>query len=370
MSRKSQVAWMVLLCGGLATALAASDSSDPAGARKPLALESIGPIAFGPDHTILISEPTAASVHAIELSEPAGEPLGADLLVEGLGEKVAALLGTSAEDVRFVDLAVDPGTAQAYLSVLRGQGRETIAALIRVSGAGELSDVPLEELKYTSTTLANPPSQQSGRRGEDGRMEAITDIEYVEGKVIVAGLSNEEFSSKLRTLDFPFTGGQDDTSVEIYHSAHGRLETNAPVRTFLPYDINGEPHIVAAYTCTPLVVFPMAEIVPDGHIVGKTIAELGNRNRPLDMIAYERDGAPFLLMANSSRGVMKIDAAGLETFEAIQTRVGGGGLKGVPYETEDELQGVVQLAKLDDEHALVLIQGEDGKRTLKAIELP
>ena len=67
---------------------------------------------------------------------------------------------------------------------------------------------------------------------------------------------------------------------------------------------------------------------------------------------------------------MKIDASGLETFEAIQTRVGGGGLKGVPYETEADLQGVVQLSKLNDEQALVLIQTEDGKRTLKAVKLP
>jgi hypothetical protein len=34
---------------------------------------------------------------------------------------------------------------------------------------------------------------------------------------------------------------------------------------------------------------------------GKTVAELGNRNRPIDMIVYEKDGKEFLLIANNSR---------------------------------------------------------------------
>ena len=44
--------------------------------------------------------------------------------------------------------------------------------------------------------------------------------------------------------------------------------------------------------------------------MGTTIAELGNRNRPLDMIVYKKDGKEFLLMSNNSRGVMKIPTDG------------------------------------------------------------
>ncbi len=45
--------------------------------------------------------------------------------------------------------------------------------------------------------------------------------------------------------------------------------------------------------------------------MGTTIAELGNRNRPLDMIVYQKDGKEFLLMSNNSRGVMTIPTDGV-----------------------------------------------------------
>ncbi len=37
-------------------------------------------------------------------------------------------------------------------------------------------------------------------------MQTITDMEYVNGNVIVAGLSNEEWASALRSIPFPFNG--------------------------------------------------------------------------------------------------------------------------------------------------------------------
>jgi len=118
--------------------------------------------------------------------------------------------------------------------------------------------------------------------------------------------------------------------VEIYHGSHGRFETNAPVRTFVPHRIDGDPHILAAYTCTPLVKIPLYSLKPASKVTGTTIAELGDRNRPLDMVVYRKDGKEFILMNNSSRGVMKLPADKLDSFPAItdQTEI-----KGVPYES-------------------------------------
>ena len=53
----------------------------------------------------------------------------------------------------------------------------------------------------------------------------------------------------------------------------------------------------------PSVISPMTR---SPAVIGTTIAELGNRNRPLDMIVYQKNGKEFLLMSNNSRGVMKI----------------------------------------------------------------
>ena len=105
-------------------------------------------------------------------------------------------------------------------------------------------------------------------------------------------------------------------------------------------------------------------------VKGTTIAELGNRNRPLDMVVYRRDGKDFVLMANSSRGVMKIDLSEIEEQEGIITPVRGGGTAGLNYETIEDLKGVKQLDRFGTNHALVLVASEDGKEHLRTIVLP
>jgi hypothetical protein len=72
---------------------------------------------------------------------------------------------------------------------------------------------------------------------------------------------------------------------EIRHVSHGQNETHAPVMVFMPHDIAGETHILAAYTCTPLVAFPVEDLADGARVFGKTVAELGAGNRPLDIIS-------------------------------------------------------------------------------------
>jgi len=194
-------------------------------------------------------------------------------------------------------------------------------------------------------------------------------LAFVDGKLWVAGLSNEEFASKLRAIPYPFAAIDAGTSVEIFHGNHGQLETRSPVFAFVPYSIGGTPHLVAGYTCTPLVKFPIASLKPGQKIVGTTIAELGNRNRPLDMIVYRKDGREFLLMANNSRGVMKIPTDPFATATPITTPVKDSETAGVPYETVASLNGIEQIDKLDDQRGLVVAR-EGGIVTLKAVTLP
>jgi hypothetical protein len=131
----------------------------------------------------------------------------------------------------------------------------------------------------------------------------------VDGKLWVAGLSNEEFASKLRAIASPFNAVDAGTSVEIYHGNHRAVETRSPVYTFVPYTLGGQQNLIAGYLCTPLVKFPVSGLKPGEKVRGTTVAEFGAGNRPLDMIVYRKDGQDFLLMSNNSRGVMKIDRA-------------------------------------------------------------
>jgi hypothetical protein len=142
------------------------------------------------------------------------------------------------------------------------------------------------------------------------------------------------------------------------------------VRTFVPFKVGNEAQLLAAYTCTPLVQFPIKQLQPGAKIKGKTIAELGNRNRPLDMIVYQKEGKDYLLLANSSRGIMKITTDQIENSESIEQPVTGGGKKGLPYETIESWTGIDQLDRLDPQHALVLRRGDSGSLDLESRELP
>jgi hypothetical protein len=251
-----------------------------------------------------------------------------------------------------------------YFSVARGRGPEAPPVIVRMNRQGELSEFPLKDVKYSKATLPNPRTE-----GLRQRTDVLTDLEFVAGKVIVAGLSNEEFASKLRVIPFPFKDVDRGASIEIFHGNHGRVETNAPVRTFTAYDIAGDAHLLAAYTCTPLVTIPMSDLKPGQKVKGKTIAELGNRNTPLDMVIYNKGGKDYMLMSNDRRGVMKIPLENVGTADGITAAVRG--TAGVGYETIDALKGVVQMTKLDDRHALALIQaGERGPFNLETVELP
>ncbi len=126
--------------------------------------------------------------------------------------------------------------------------------------------------------------------------------------------------------------------------------------------------MLAGFQCTPLVKFPVESLKPGEKVRGTTIAELGNGNRPLDMIVYKKNGKDFLLMANSRRGVMKISTDNIENQTAINQRITG--TAGQSYETIENLKGVVQLDRLNDLAAVILVQTESGEQNLRSIMLP
>jgi hypothetical protein len=331
------------------------------------AMSAIGPLAFGPDGVLFAADNPSATIYALDLGAHASGGAPGVQGVEAIDQKVAALLGTEAKEIAVTDLAVHPRSKNAFIAVMRGQGTDAKPALLRVDGAGKIAVVPLAELAHTKVTLPNPPSAGTNPQ-RDPRQQTITDMAFTGGKLYVAGLSSEEFASKLRAVAYPFTTADSGTSVEIFHGNHGRLETRSPVYAFVPYSIGGTPHLVAGYLCTPLVKFPVASLQPGAKVVGTTIAELGNRNRPIDMIVYRKDGREFLLMSNTARGVMKIPTDGFATAapitQPVETETGG-----VRYETIAAMTGIEQLALIDAGRTVVLARA-DGALNLAAVALP
>jgi len=327
------------------------------------AFQSMSRLAFGPDGVLYVADTSAASIVAVDLGTQPGAAGTKD--IPGIDAKIAALLGTDAKEIVVTDLAVHPKTRHSYISVMRGTGADAKPALVRVDGAGALSLVATEALKFTMVSLPNPvPNPTTGR---SNRPQAITDMAFLDGRLYVAGLSNEEFSSKFWSVPYPFASADNGTSVEIYHGSHGRLETSSPVYSFVPTRVNGQPTLIAGYLCTPLVRFPVGDLKPGAKVMGTTIAELGNGNRPIDMILYKKDGKEFLLMSNTSRGVMKISTDGFGSATGITTQIKD--KAGVGYETVASMTGIEQLDLLDATHSIVLARTPAGLN-LQAVVLP
>ena len=80
-----------------------------------------------------------------------------------------------------------------------------------------------------------------------------------------------------------------------------------------------QQYVLAAYTCTPLVKIPVSDLKPGAQVKGVTIADLGSGNQPLDMVPYKKDGHEFILIANTSFGVVKLHADNLGTDKPIDS---------------------------------------------------
>jgi hypothetical protein len=344
----------------------AAERAASAAATGP-AFKAIGPLAFGADGVLFAGDTQSAAIFALDLGKAATGGAPGAKAIAAFDQKVAALLGTDVREITVTDLVVHPKTRNAFASVMRGAGNNAQPALLRIDGAGKIDVVAFDQVQYTKVDLPNAPAANPEAR-QNARTQSITDMAFVDGRLYVAGLSNEEFSSKLRSVSYPFTTVDSGTSVEIFHGNHGQFETRSPVYTFVPYKVKGETNLIAGYLCTPLVKFPVTGLKPGAKVMGTTIAELGNRNRPLDMIVYRKDGKEFLLMSNNSRGVMKIPTDGFADAQSITARVAD--KAGVGYETITAMKGVEQLDLLDATNTIVLARSDAGVLNLDIVALP
>jgi hypothetical protein len=348
-----------LLAVGCVLALAATGRAADLTKGTP-DLKSATSLAFGPKGLLFVGDPAGAAIFAIETGD--ASPIGDKALnIEKIDAKLAASLGVSEKEVRINDVKVNPASGNIYLAVTRGAGGGT-PAVIKVTRDGNAEPLTLKDVMFSKVAIVNPGKSQREPMG------AITGMAFLDGRLFVAGLSTEEFASTLRAIPYPFGKDTDKgTGIEIFHGAHGKIETHAPIKAFTPFKIDKVDHIMASYTCTPLVKIPVSELKPGAKVKGTTIAELGNGNQPLDMIAYTKDGKDYLLSANSRHGILKIPTTDFASAAPITSRTGPAGIKADKIE---ELKDVVQLDKLDDARMIVLAKAAGGGFDLKTVPLP
>ena len=237
-------------------------------------LTSAGPMTFGPAGILFLADNVSAKVFAVDVADEGAAAGSEPFDVANVDARLASFLGCDIDDVAIRDMAVHPTSHNVYLSVQRGRGDAAQSVLVRIDGLdGSITDVPLVNVPVAEVSIVDAPALDDDRldttlpMGAEGevltfgdktlrvlrrpiRTSTITDMAYVDGALLVAGLSNEEFSSKLRRIPFPFKDEVTDNNLEIFHVSHGKWETAAPIRTFVPYE--GGRSILASYTCTPV----------------------------------------------------------------------------------------------------------------------
>jgi len=368
MRRITFVSSAVAFCLTVALAIGVTAARKPASPAADLPtgkveLQSAGALAFGPAGILFVGDSVGGSVVAIDTGDTKAMKT-ASINVQGVDQKIAALVGVPADQIVINDVKVNPVSKNVYLSGARGKGPDAMPLIVRVDASGTVTNVSLDNAKRAMVSLTDAPKSDTAAR-QNPRMLTITDMSFVNGNLLVAGLSNEEWSSSLRSIPYPFKDADKGATLQIWHASHGRYETAAPIRTFVPYTISGQQYILAAYTCTPLVKIPVSDLKPGAQVKGVTIADLGSGNQPLDMIPYKKDGHDYILVANSSLGVMKVSADKLESYPAIDSPTVPNpptNIFGTPYDTLSNLQGVQHIARLDDGNVVIMTGTFTGQK--------
>lgn len=318
---------------------------------------------FADPTTLFVADSAGAAIHAYTLPYMAAATDSAPYNLVGFSRSLAQTLSVAEADIIFNDLAVNPATQAAYVSLSVGGA----PAVVMVTQDGTITQLDLAALPSTSSPL--------GLAADDGvtfwrdipaAALTVTDMDFSDGTLFVSGLSTGEFASTLNQIAYPFDGAAQSTSVEIYHAVHDQMETRAPIRAMEIVDLDGVQTVVAAYTCTPLVTMPTADLTDGAHVTGTTIAELGYGNTPLEVLSF----TAYDMQQNASQFVLVINRelqADLISLDAVTQAADGPGLS-TPVAMMSEagvetsqipMSGVYQAADQDQQFLLTLKRNLD-----------
>ena len=334
----------------------------------------IGRMSFAPQGVLLVADIGSASVVAID-TQDTGPVKKLKERVNDVDKKIAAALGTDKAGINIADMTVNPASGKIYVSVQRKA--DGLNAIITFDENGKLAPLNLKKARYVRVPLPVADQKKIGN---------ITGVEFTDGRVLAAGQSNEEFSSKIYSLPLPLTHNKPGEvySTETYHVAHGRWETRAPIQSFIPYQEEGEDYIVGSFACTPIAKFKISDIKKNATIKGTSVVELGSGNRPVDMFTYKKNGKNWLItntdrfhherrpLGPSQYWGVRVDMSYLQadkTNEEAARRVvtEKSGPNGI--EVVDALFFAKHVAKLNNDE-MVILRDNEGALDLEVTKLP
>jgi hypothetical protein len=372
-TKKLQAIGGILIALGMSTNAMAGD----------VTLRSAGALSFGPGDVLFVGDNLAGKVHAFDFPSEAfdnqeGYALGraqsfeGRTIIDNIDGQIAAILGTTADEVVINDMVVHPVSKQIFVSVHRGKGPKPSPIILKVN-KGILTPVDLSAAEHSFIAL-NVASEKAFEFGQSLNTLAITDIDYFNGELFIAGLSNEEFSSKLRRVAFPFKGKVSESSIEIWHAVHAQFETRAPIITQDIRVIDDVPTLIAVYACTPLVKIPLSDLQDGKKVRGTMIGEMGFGNTPIDIVSfthpmYQQD---VVLVTNTNRSAVQVTLSDIGKAEAMPF---GEGVQpvfstaGVP-QYELPMSGTLHLALMDEQWAVTVRRDPEDVSNLQLHTLP
>ncbi len=314
----------------LSCSIVASSVAAVAQAAEP-DLQFAGALEFSDTGTLFVGDNYSGAIFALDFTAGSAPEQVVPVNIGDIDVKVADVLGVGVNALAINDMAVHPVTADIYLSVTRIGNFESAPALVRVTQDATIELVDLNSVDTQMQSLSHYPDQQTTFRPRGlGEMPplvrdtakgdiklsslAIMDMEYFQGELFVSGVAYDNFRSSLRRLPFPFSDQQVVANVEMYHISHDQYETRAPIRAMSIQKIDGKDQLVAAYTCSPIVLIDLEDIKDGAKVSARTLMDYGN-GQPLDMISYSLQGQEMLFLTSNSRSPHVIPVASLNNAQ-------------------------------------------------------
>ncbi len=338
-------------------------------------IRSINVLSFAPDGVLLIGDGQGSQIFAVETGD-ASPRERLSQKIEAIDAKLAGRLGAKPDGIEIIDLAVNPVSGTAYIAVRKQDDKSYV--VLTVDGEGKIGELELDDVNYARIKLSV----------ENGNISLITDVAWADSQLVAAGRSSEQFSSKIFGIKTPLEheAAGNVFTAETYHVSHGRWETKAPMSVLIPLKEDGKDYVVGAFSCTPVVKYPLDALQPGATVKGISVVELGSGNRPIDMFVYEKEGKQFVL-ANTFRFHHQRKPFGPSPYwtvkfeqnllvekenvneKAIQRLKGNYEPATDKIELVEAFHGVTQMDRLDEKRALALREVEKGV-SLEPLPLP
>jgi hypothetical protein len=356
----------LLLCGTTSAAALGGDVLGKTETGTPT-LTAIDVIGFAPGGVLLIGDGRGGQILAVKTNDTT-ETKSISQKIENIQQRLAARIGAKSDGISMLDMAVNPASGRVYFAVRKQDDKQYI--ILRIDGGGNIDEFQLDNVTYARLVLP---------KGERAPVNYVTDLAWADDRILAGARANEEFASKLFVIKAPLEHEAEGAiySAETYHVSHGRWETKAPMSAIIPFRENEQTFVVGAFSCTPVVKYPIDAIKPGASVKGISVLELGSGNRPLDMFSYEKDGKAFVL-ANTFRfhherkpfgpspyWTVRFEQGILQEHDNVNEnalrRLG----KNYTAVTErvtmvESMHGVTQMDKLNDEQVVLLRESDSG----------